>query len=99
MQVEKVTSEEGRRRWSELIDRVLSGEVFNVTRHERSVAVVISPKLWEKILADYERLNDLEDLVAGYRAKIAKLEGRQESIRVTPEMLEEWMAEDEPVRA
>ena len=99
MQTKTITSDQARQTWGELIDTVLTGEVVNITRHNRPVAVVISPAMWEQILADYERLDDAEDLLAAYGSEIRKLRGIDNGRFVTDEEIEEWLAEDEPIPA
>jgi antitoxin (DNA-binding transcriptional repressor) of toxin-antitoxin stability system len=99
MQVRTMTSDEARQNWGELIDAILGGEVAKIMRYNRPVAVVISPKMWDKILADYERLDDAEDLIAVYRREINKLRGVDPGEIMTADELEAWIAEDEPVPA
>ncbi|MBI3960729.1 MAG: type II toxin-antitoxin system prevent-host-death family antitoxin [Chloroflexi bacterium] len=99
MQTKTLTSDQARQSWGELIDTVLAGEVVNIVRHNRPVAVVISAAMWEQILADYARLDDAEDLVAVYRSQLKKLMGIDDSILLTDEEVEAWLVEDEPVPA
>lgn len=99
MDTKTMTSDQARQTWGELIATVLTGEVVNITRHNRPVAVVIGAAMWDQILADYERLDDAEDLIAGYRSKLKKLMGIDDSTLLTDEEAEEWLAEDEPVQA
>jgi hypothetical protein len=70
-----------------------------VTRHNRPVAVVISAAMWDQILADYERLDDAEDLLAVYRSEIKKLRGIDDGRFITDEEADKWLAEDEPIPA
>lgn len=99
MRAKTMTSDQARQTWGELIDSVLAGEVVNIVRHNRPVAVVISAAMWDQILADYERLDDAEDLIAGYRSKLKKLMGIDDSVILTDEEADEWLAEDEPIPA
>lgn len=99
MQTKTMSSDQARQTWGELIDSVLAGEVVHIVRHNRPVAVVISAAMWDQILADYERLDDAEDLIAGYRSKLKKLMGIDDSVILTDEEADEWLAEDEPIPA
>jgi prevent-host-death family protein len=99
MQTKTMSSDQARQTWGELIDNVLAGDVVHIVRHNRPVAVVISPAMWDQILADYERLDDAEDLIAGYRSKLKKLMGIDDSVILTDEEADEWLAEDEPIPA
>jgi prevent-host-death family protein len=99
MQNKTMTSEQARKVWGELIDTVLGGVTVTVTRHNRPVAVVISAAMWDQILADYERLDDAEDLLAVYRSEIKKLRGIDDGRFITDEEADEWLAEDEPIPA
>ena len=53
MQTRTVSSDRARNHWGEIIEAAIAGEVVDIERYGRSVAVVISRKLFERLQASH----------------------------------------------
>jgi prevent-host-death family protein len=93
MQTRTMSSDQARQAWGELIDVILAGETVKILRHGRPVAVVISPKLYERFQQDHMEL--LECIRAGDPANDTPWE------QVQTEMIERGQLDEilDPVRS
>lgn len=54
MAVKKVSAMDVRKDFGELVDEVLAGDVVFVTRHDRAVLVMVSPRTYNELIATKE---------------------------------------------
>jgi prevent-host-death family protein len=80
-------------RQAEIIEQARHGPVVLVERGSRPALVAVTPELWNAIA---ERMEDLEDAIAVYRAKLELAAGRDEMEEVPSSTVQEWLDGDLP---
>ena len=80
-------------RQAEILEKAARGPVILLERGSRPALVVVTPSLWNAMA---EHLDDLEDMVAAYRARWELATGRDELVDVAPGTVEEWLGDDLP---
>jgi PHD/YefM family antitoxin component YafN of YafNO toxin-antitoxin module len=80
-------------RQAEILAKAGQGPVILLERGSRPALVVVTPELWNAMA---EHVENLEDMVATYRARWELATGRDELVDVTPETVEEWLSDDLP---
>jgi len=68
----KVSATEAKNKFGEILDNALHGGPISITRNDRAVGVILAFESYMKL---ERRLEELEDLVWGLRAKEAAQEG------------------------
>ena len=80
-------------RQAEIIEQAQHGPVVLVERGSRPALVAVTPELWNAIA---ERMEELEDAMAVYRARWELATGRDELDEVPEETVREWLDRDLP---
>ena len=80
-------------RQAAILEQASRGPVILLERGSRPALVVVTPDLWNALA---EHIEDLEDMVAAYRAQFELATGRDELVDVPPETVEEWLGDDLP---
>jgi PHD/YefM family antitoxin component YafN of YafNO toxin-antitoxin module len=80
-------------RQAEILEKAGQGPVILLERGSRPALVVVTPELWNAIA---EHIEDLEDMVAAFRARFELATGRDDLVDVSPETIQEWLRDDVP---